>query len=97
MLRSLLTRACFTLLALIFCQAQAHLLPAQNATMNIIDNAAYMVVSVPVSALEGVDNDGDGKLSLKSCSAITIPSSSSLARALKSPIAITRVKLHSTG
>lgn len=43
--------------------AQAHLLPAQNATMNIVDRAAYFVVSVPVSALHGVDLDGDGQLS----------------------------------
>lgn len=42
--------------------AQAHLLPKQNATMNIVDNAAFFVVSVPVSALKGVDDDGNGKL-----------------------------------
>jgi hydrogenase/urease accessory protein HupE len=42
---------------------QAHLLPAQNATMNLIDNAAYFVVSVPVSALQGVDENHDGLLS----------------------------------
>lgn len=44
-------------------EAQAHLLPAQNATMNLVDNAAYFVVSVPLSALQGVDLDGDGQLS----------------------------------
>lgn len=43
--------------------AQAHLLPKQNATMNIVDNSAFFVVSVPVSALEGVDDDSDGMLS----------------------------------
>ncbi|MEO0440667.1 MAG: HupE/UreJ family protein [Pseudomonadota bacterium] len=42
--------------------AQAHLLPKQNATMNIVDNAAFFVVSVPVSALKDVDDDGNGKL-----------------------------------
>lgn len=42
--------------------AQAHLLPKQNATMNIVDEAAFFVVSVPVSALKNVDDDGDGKL-----------------------------------
>lgn len=42
--------------------AQAHLLPKQNATMNIVDNAAFFVVSVPVSALEGVDDDRNGML-----------------------------------
>jgi hypothetical protein len=52
------------LMASIFGHADAHLLPAQNATLNIIENAAYVVVSVPASALEGVDDDGDGKFSV---------------------------------
>jgi len=43
--------------------AQAHLLPKQNATMNIVDNSAFFVVSVPVSALEGVDDNRNGILS----------------------------------
>jgi hypothetical protein len=43
--------------------AAAHLLPAQNATMNVIDSAAYFVVSVPASALKGVDDDANGLLS----------------------------------
>jgi hydrogenase/urease accessory protein HupE len=52
-------------LAAISCavEAQAHLLPAQNATLNLIDNRAYLVVSVPVSALAGVDDNSDGRLS----------------------------------
>ncbi len=44
--------------------AEAHLLPKQSATMNLVDRAAFFVVSVPVSALTGVDDDGDGLLSL---------------------------------
>ena len=43
--------------------ASAHLLPAQNATLNLIGKRAYLVVSVPVSALRGVDDNGDGLLS----------------------------------
>jgi hydrogenase/urease accessory protein HupE len=43
--------------------ASAHLLPAQNATLHIVDDKVYAVVSVPVSALTGVDEDGDGLLS----------------------------------
>ncbi len=42
--------------------AFAHLLPAQNATLNIIGDAAFCVVSVPTSALQGVDDDADGLL-----------------------------------
>lgn len=43
--------------------ASAHLLPAQNATLNLIGQRAYLVVSVPVSSLKGVDDNGDGLLS----------------------------------
>ncbi len=43
--------------------AQAHLLPAQTATMNIVGRAAFFVVAVPASALRGVDTNGDGQLS----------------------------------
>lgn len=44
--------------------AHAHLLPAQTATMNIVDKAAFFVVAVPVSALKDVDLDRNGLLSL---------------------------------
>ncbi len=43
--------------------AAAHLLHEQNGTMKIVDNSANFVISVPVSALEGVDQNGDGLLS----------------------------------
>ena len=43
--------------------AQAHLLPKQNATLRIVDTSAFVVVAVPVSALAGVDDNADGKLS----------------------------------
>ena len=43
--------------------ASAHLLPAQNATLNLIGKRAYLVVSVAASALKGVDDNGDGLLS----------------------------------
>ncbi|VWX62082.1 HupE/UreJ family protein [Sphingorhabdus sp. 109] len=45
--------------------AQAHLLPKQNATMKIVDNSANFVVSVPVSALDNVDDDQNGLLSAR--------------------------------
>jgi hydrogenase/urease accessory protein HupE len=53
----------FLCLLVSFLPAQAHLLPKQNATMNVIDNAAFFVVSVPVSALRNVDDDGNRLLS----------------------------------
>lgn len=40
--------------------ACAHLLPAQTATMNLVGDTAYFVVSVPVSALHGIDDDRSG-------------------------------------
>jgi hypothetical protein len=44
--------------------AQAHLMVAQHGTINIVGDGAFMVLSLPVSALRGVDDDGDGKLSM---------------------------------
>jgi len=43
--------------------AQAHLIEAHKGTLNLLDRAAYLVVSLPVSALDNVDDDGDGALS----------------------------------
>lgn len=45
--------------------ASAHLLPKQSATVRIVDNSAYLVVSVPASALSGIDDDANGTLSLE--------------------------------
>ena len=43
--------------------AQAHLMVAQRGTLNIVGDGAYIVFSLPVSAFQGVDDDGDGLLS----------------------------------
>ncbi len=43
--------------------AMAHMLPKQNATINVKEKSAFCVVSVPASALKGVDDDGDGLIS----------------------------------
>ena len=43
--------------------AEAHLLPAQTATMNLVGANAYFVVSVPASALVGIDDDKSGGVS----------------------------------
>jgi hydrogenase/urease accessory protein HupE len=44
--------------------ASAHLLPAQNATMNIVGRDAYFVISAPASAFAGIDDDRSGGLSV---------------------------------
>ena len=43
--------------------AQAHLMAAQRGTLNLVGDTAFLVLSVPVSALKGVDDNGDGGLS----------------------------------
>lgn len=43
--------------------ALAHMMVAQHGTINIVDKGAFMVLSLPVSAFEGLDIDNDGKAS----------------------------------
>ena len=44
--------------------AQAHLMPAQQGSLNLLDQAVFAVVAIPVSALPAaVDSDRDGRLS----------------------------------
>jgi len=43
--------------------ANAHLMVEQRGTINIVDDGAFVVVSVPVAAFSGVDDDGDGLVS----------------------------------
>lgn len=45
--------------------AHAHLMVAQNGSLNIVKKGAYMVLSVPVSAFKNIDDNGDGHLSRK--------------------------------
>lgn len=42
---------------------QAHSLPVDNGTINVSNNKAYVVLSLPVKALTNVDDNEDGKLS----------------------------------
>ncbi len=44
--------------------AHAHLIVSQRGTLNIVESGIYMVLSLPVSAFTGIDDDGDGLLSL---------------------------------
>lgn len=43
--------------------AWAHMMPAQQGTLNIIDHAVFVALSLPVSGLSGVDDNADGRLS----------------------------------
>jgi hypothetical protein len=51
-------------LAITLQMAQAHLMVAQRGTLNIVGDGVFMVLSLPVSAFVGIDDDGDGKLSM---------------------------------
>ena len=41
----------------------AHVMVAQHGSLNIVDDGVFMVISLPVSAFENIDDDNDGKLS----------------------------------
>ncbi|MCA2978951.1 MAG: HupE/UreJ family protein [Myxococcaceae bacterium] len=56
-------RSAATALALTAAVASAHLMPAQQGTLNVVGDSVFEVVSLPVSAFPGVDDDGDGQLS----------------------------------
>ena len=44
----------------LFGQAQAHLMPAQKGTVNLMGTLAYVVLAVPAAAFAGLDENGDG-------------------------------------
>ena len=44
--------------------AHAHMMVAQHGTLNVVGDGAFMVLSVPISAFEGIDDDNDGLLSM---------------------------------
>lgn len=63
---------CVQVLALLWPAAgHAHMMPAQQGTLNVVDNAVFGVLALPVSALDtdgsgaslGMDANGDGRLS----------------------------------
>jgi hydrogenase/urease accessory protein HupE len=58
-----LTVVALFVLGLTTAQAAAHMMPAQQGTLNVLDNAVYAVLSLPVGSLRAVDDDGDGRLS----------------------------------
>lgn len=53
-------RVLFGALLMFGATAQAHLMVAQKGTLNLQGEGAYLVVSLPVSAFTGIDDDGDG-------------------------------------
>lgn len=49
--------------------ATAHLMVAQRGTLNFDGDGVYMVLSLPVSAFDHIDDNGDGRLSASEFSA----------------------------
>lgn len=45
---------------LLSARARAHLMAADRGTINVVGDGVFVVLSVPTSALSGVDDDGDG-------------------------------------
>lgn len=41
-----------------------HLMVAQHGTLNFVDRYAYIVLSLPISAFEGIDDNKDGEITL---------------------------------
>lgn len=48
--------------------SHAHLMVEQHGTVNFANGGAFLVLSVPVSAFDGADDDGDGALSAQELS-----------------------------
>ena len=63
--RSLFNQALAFLMAgfMALSAAQGHLIVDQKGTLNFVDDGAFLVISLPVTAFEGTDDDGDGRLS----------------------------------
>lgn len=60
--RSLLVAAFLTLAAPAL--SLAHLMPEGNGSANLVDDKAYVLISVPVGVLRGFDDDGNGLISV---------------------------------
>lgn len=57
------TRTCAQIVLLVLAVAQparAHLMPAGQGAVRLVDDSAYAVISVPVAALSGFDDNHDG-------------------------------------
>lgn len=56
----LLLGVCLTALG-----AHAHLMPAQKGSLNLTDQGAFLVLSLPISAFDNIDSNADGKVTLQ--------------------------------
>lgn len=61
--RSVAVCALWLSAALASARAEAHLMVAQHGTLNLVGDGAFMVLSIPATALPRADDDHDGRLS----------------------------------
>ena len=66
---SILTQSLFPVLltilaALSASSASAHLMPSGRGSLNVTDSGVYMILTLPMSAFEGSDENGDGSVSI---------------------------------
>lgn len=54
---------CFLFSTMLSQYSTAHVMTAQHGTLNVLNKNVFMVLSLPVSAFYGIDNNNDGKLS----------------------------------
>lgn len=59
----MISRGVAAAVLLLSAAAGAHMMPAQQGTLNVVGDSVFEVVALPVSAFPGVDEDGDGRLS----------------------------------
>lgn len=45
--------------------ANAHMMVAQHGSLNVTQDGTYMILSLPVSAFQGIDDNADGRLSME--------------------------------
>ncbi|WP_298940774.1 hypothetical protein [uncultured Psychromonas sp.] len=64
-LKKILINVASLSLLIIPMMGSAHLMVAENGTLNFVDENVYVVLSLPISAFKGVDDDNDGHVSLK--------------------------------
>ncbi|AZG73619.1 hypothetical protein [Shewanella livingstonensis] len=53
----------FMMNLLMVTEAESHMMVAQHGTINMVNNGAFMVLSLPISAFNDIDDDINGHLS----------------------------------
>ena len=60
----LISKLTLAVIGFFWLPAQAHLMEAQQGTLNIIDDEAFMVLSLPISTFGDIDDNKNGAVSM---------------------------------